>query len=359
MSAEVKTAIVLAGGEGTRLRPLTNTRPKPLLPVLGRPCIEYSLSSLASARVERAFLACGYRSADIVAAIGDGRSLGIEVVYAFEEEPAGTAGAVKLLEDDIEGTTVVMSGDVLADVDIASLIHSHREKGAVVTMAITDVSTPGEFGIVGLSEDDRIVRFKEKPAPAEVFSNLINAGIYVLEPEAVSRIPEGQKFDFSKNLFPNLLADGMPLYGSRLRGLWKDIGRSSDLLEANIRMAARRGRPVEDGGARIVGEICASTFTAEGASLEAPLYLGEGVIVENGSRIASSAVGRGTVVGAEAEICNSLLMDRCSVGKGCVLRGSVLGEGCRIGPGVRILESVLGDGVILEGPASLERRTLD
>jgi mannose-1-phosphate guanylyltransferase len=241
MSGEI-TAVILAGGEGTRLRPLTNTRPKPLLPVLGRPCVEYIIRSLADAGVGTAYLTCGYRSQDMVDALGDGRQFGLDMRFAFEDHPAGTAGAVKLLEGKLGDTVVVVSGDVLADVDIGSLVEVHRRKRAVATMALSTVDRPEEFGIVGLDDDGRIVRFKEKPRTEEVFSNLINAGIYVLERKAVENIPAEEKFDFSKQLFPKLLGMGEPLYGVPLSGLWKDIGTPGDPLEVNLRTAARGTR---------------------------------------------------------------------------------------------------------------------
>lgn len=359
MVNEVTKAVVLAGGEGTRLRPLTNTRPKPLLPVLGRPCVEYVIRSLAYAGIEQVFLACGYKSADIVSVLGDAKELGVDLVYAFEEEPAGTAGAVKLLENQLEGTFVVASGDVLADVNIGQLIRFHKEKRALGTMALTEMERPQEFGIVGLDDSGRIVRFKEKPAPSEVFSNLINAGIYVLESDALSLIPEAEKFDFSKNLFPALLSAGKPLFGSKLRGLWKDIGRPGDLLEANVKMAARKGIRVEAEGVSISGSVCATTFFATGAVLEGPLYLGDGVKVGTGTRLSSSAVGSGTVIGVGSEIHRSLLMDRCCLSDNCIVKGSLLGEGCSLGAGVALVNSVLGDGVTLEGPISLEGKTIE
>lgn len=351
--------MVLAGGEGTRLRPLTNTRPKPLLPVLGRPCVEYAIRSLASAGIEQVFLACGYRSADIVAVLGDGKDLGIELVYAFEDEPAGTAGAVKLLGDKLEGTFVVASGDVLVDVDLSEILRLHRDKGAIATIALTEVDTPQEFGIVGLDESSRIIRFKEKPAPAEVFSNLINAGIYVLQTDVLDYIPDGEKFDFSKNLFPSLLDAGRPLFGSKLDGLWKDIGRPGDLLEANIKMAAKRGKRIEIEGVSIFGSVCATTFSANGAVLEGPLYLGDGVKVGEGTRLSSSAIGSGTVIGKGSEIHGSLVMDRCNLSDNCIIKGSLIGERCNVGGGVALVNSVLGDGVTLEGPISLEGKTLE
>lgn len=354
-----KQAVVLAGGKGTRLRPLTNTRPKPLLPVLGRPCVEYVIRSLAEAGVEEVFLTCGYRSQDMVDALGSGEQFGVDIVMCFEESPAGTAGAVKLLEDRLEDTFVVASGDVLADVDLRALVEGHRANRAHATMALTTVERTEEFGIVGLDDRGRIVRFKEKPRPEESFSNLINAGIYVLEREVVGEIPAGEMYDFSKQLFPRLLEAGRPLYGAPLEGLWKDIGRPRDLLDANVQMAERKGRPLEVEGARCRGNIVAGTFSAHGCQVDGPAYIGEGASIGRGARLSSCAVGERSAVGPDSAVDDSFLMDGVALGSGCSVRGSLLGRGCRIGDGVELIDCVLGDGVAVEGPSRLVGRTLE
>ncbi len=353
------TAVILAGGEGTRLRPLTNTRPKPLLPVLGKPCVEYVIRSLAEAGVGTAYLTCGYRSQDMVDALGDGRQLGLDLRFAFEDKPAGTAGAVKLLQNDLAGTIVVVSGDVLADVDLRSLVALHHEKDALATMALTTVERPEEFGIVGLDDEGRIVRFKEKPRTEEVFSNLINAGIYVLEARVLADIPAGEKYDFSKQLFPKLLERGERLFGAALSGLWKDIGRPRDLLDANLKMAERKGRPLEVKGAECSGLIVATSFEAKGCEIRGPAYIGEGAVIGAETLLTSCAIGDHVGIGSEATISDSFLMDDCILGDGCTIEGSLLGKGCMIGPGVSLVNTVLGDGVRLEGPTSLENQTLE
>ncbi len=353
----VKQAVIMAGGEGTRLKPLTNTRPKPLLPVLGRPCIEYVINSLASAGVEEIFLACGYRSQDIVNSLGGATHYGAKIVYAYEETPMGTAGAVKLLQSKLHGTFVVGSGDTLTDADLGHLISLHRERNAFVTMALTEVERPEQFGIVGVSAEGRIERFKEKPKPEEVFSNVINAGTYVLEPEALDHIPIGTKYDFSKNLFPDLLQQGKALYASPLKGYWKDIGRPRDLFQANIDLAERRGQNITIRGALCKGKIAGSGFTAEGAKIFGPVYVGAGAKLGKGSSTTRSAIGKESTVGEGALMEDSLILDRCHIGASAILKGSILGEGCVIGPGVSLVDSVLGDGVRLEGPTSLEGKS--
>lgn len=341
MEQGVRQAVVLAGGKGTRLRPLTDNRAKPLLPILGKPCIEYALRSLVEAGIEEIFVACGYRANDLVSSLTELDLGGTKLVFAFEDEPAGTAGAVKLLEARLEGTFVVASGDVLADVNMGDLITYHRSKGAFGTMALTTAERPEEFGIVGLDQNGRIERFKEKPAREEVFSNLINAGIYVLEPDSLNCIPEGEMYDFSKNLFPKLLDMGKPLFGAPIQGMWKDIGRPSALIEANIQMASRRGvyPPIE--------------------GIEPPAHVGRETELGKGVRIRNSVIGSSVRTGPSVRVIDSLVMDGCHIGAGCVIRGSVLGTECVVGEGARLINVVLGDGAQISPGTILEKESLE
>lgn len=336
MRGKVRQAVILAGGEGTRLRPLTTTRPKPLLPVLGVPCIEYMISSLAQAGVEQIFLACGYRSEDVSRVLGKGERFGVDIELAYEKEPMGTAGAVKLLQDRLEGTFIVGSGDTLTDADLGALIDFHARKGAEATMGLTEVEHPEQFGIVGVAADGRIERFKEKPRTEEVFSNVINAGTYVLESEVLDLIPVGQRYDFSKNLYMDMLQRGRALYAEPLRGYWKDIGRPSDLFQANIDTAARRG--VRTGHGPVAGEVPA------GALFEGPAFFGTGVKA-SGSNVWKSAIGPGCVIGKCASLDGCLLLNGVIIGEGAVMRGCVVGEGCHIGSKAMLSNCVLGDGV--------------
>jgi mannose-1-phosphate guanylyltransferase len=359
MTQGVTQAVVLVGGEGTRLRPLTNNRPKPLLPVLGRPCVEYTLRALGAAGIQRVYVACGYKSMDVVKALGDGKRLGIDLVFAFEEEPMGTAGAVKLLEEKLPGTFVVAMGDVLLDIDFDHLIRFHNRNGAEATIALTEVEVPEQFGIVGLEEDGRISRFKEKPKPEEVFSNLINAGIYVLQKDALRYVPEGTKFDFSKDLFPKLMGEGKPLFGSRLLGMWHDIGRPIDLLKANLGMAERRGAERQIVGTETQGKIFGTRFFASGAKLVGPVYLGDDVRIGEKALIMRSGIGQGSVVEGETRLVDSLALTNCRVRRGAAIEGSIIGDNCFIGEGVVVKNCVLGDNVALKGPAKLEGKTLE
>jgi mannose-1-phosphate guanylyltransferase len=299
--------------------------------VLGTPCIEYVISSLAQAGVEQIFLACGYRSEDVLRVLGKGERFGVEIEFAYEREPMGTAGAVKLLEDRLEGTFVVGSGDTLTDADLGALIDFHLDRGAEATMGLTEVERPEQFGIVGVAADGRIERFKEKPRTEEVFSRVINAGTYVLEKEVLEMVPVGRKYDFSKDLYMDMLQKGRGLYASPLRGYWKDIGRPSDLYLANMDMASRRG---VNG---VVGPV------PHGAEVNAPAFLGKG-ITASGCLVRGSAIGAGCSLGKNVTLDGCLLLDGVSVAQGAKLKDCVLGENCQIGPDAILTDCVLGDG---------------
>lgn len=335
-------AVILAGGEGTRLRPLTNSLPKPMLPVIGVPCIQYSIESFRDAGIENVHLACGYRSDDLVSRLQN-LKLGVNLDFAIEETPAGTAGAVKLLEDKLSSTFIVASGDVLADVDMKALLEEHKKSNAVVTIALTEVDKPTEFGIVGLDSTGRIERFKEKPKEEEVFSNLINAGIYILQKDALDYIPEGRKYDFSKDLFPSLMEAGEHLQGARLEGLWKDIGRPSDLLEANLRMAERKGTSGDRCGAACTGRIVSTDFSGQGCSIFGPSYIGMNTFIGQQAKLDSCAVGENCKIGSGADLSHVLIRENCNLGENCTLENVILGKDCTVSAGASLKNAVIGD----------------
>ena len=328
----------MVGGKGTRLRPLTNDRPKPILPVLDRPCLSYLIESLAEGGIEEVFLACGYRSEKMATAIGDGAAEGIHIEYSYEDSPAGTAGAIKLLENRLDDTFVAANGDVFADIDLKRQICEHSRTGASLTMSLTRADNPREFGIARLDDERRIHEFKEKPKPEEVFSNLVNAGIYVVEKDILRYIPAERMYDFSKELTPNIMDLGYKVYGHMLDGIWMDIGRPKDLLESNVLMADRMfGRREWDG--------------TSGSKITGPFYLGYGGSVSD-SEIISSVISKGSTI-RNSSISGSLIMADCYVSH-ATISGSILGEGCIIKNGAKITDSVLADGTVAEENALIE-----
>src|SRR5436189_181883 len=227
-------AVVMAGGEGTRLRPLTSNQPKPMVPIVGKPCMEHILELLRQHGFEDVVVTLAFLPQAIRTYFGDGEALGLRIEYSVEESPLGTAGSVRLATDHLDGTALVISGDALCDIDLTELCRAHKEKGAAVTIGLKSVENPLEFGIVVTDSDGRIERFLEKPSWGQVFSDTINTGIYVLEPEVLRHVPTDRPFDFSKELFPLLLEMGRPLYGSVMEGYWQDIGNLDQYRQANF-----------------------------------------------------------------------------------------------------------------------------
>lgn len=216
----MRKAIVMAGGRGSRLRPLTLTRPKPLVPVANRPVMAHILEWLRDHGFSEVLVTLHYRAADVCRAIGDGRSFGLKITYQVEEEPVGTAGSVKLAESWIANEPfLVASGDALTDVNLIRFIQRHRETGAWLTLGLKHVQDPSQYGVVELDGRGRVLRFQEKPGIGRAFSHLANTGIYCVEPEVLERVPRGQACDWSRDVFPQLLAEGLPLFGHAATGI--------------------------------------------------------------------------------------------------------------------------------------------
>src|SRR6188472_1672611 len=268
-------AVVMAGGEGTRLRPLTSNQPKPMVPIVGKPCMEHIIELLKLHGFEEVIVTVAFLPQAIRSYFGGGETLGIDLSYSVEESPLGTAGSVRLAAGRLDDTFLVISGDALCDVDLTKLVEAHREKQASVTIGLKSVENPLEFGIVVTDEDGRVERFLEKPSWGQVFSDTINTGIYVLEPEVLKHIPQDRPYDFSKELFPLLLEMGRPIYGHVFDGYWQDIGNLDQFRQANF--DALDGRvQLEIDGIRIRGNV----WLGDGVDLddleaiEGPAYLG-------------------------------------------------------------------------------------
>lgn len=327
----VKQAVVMVGGKGTRLLPLTETRPKIILPVADRPCLWYLLRSLAVGGIKEVILACGYKSELMRRTIGDGSDLGLSIEYSYEDEPLGTGGAMKLVEDRLDDTFVAANGDVFVSMDVGGEIEVHQRTKAAVSIALTPVENPCEFGIARVDDDLRITEFKEKPKPEEVFSNLINAGVYVLQKDVLAEVPKNTFYDFSKDLVPKLMAEGRRIQGYEVDGIWMDVGRPRDLLRANLAIAD--------------AEYAGRDWKAPGCALDGSLYMGPGASA-NGSRLTDAVILRQASV-RHSNLDRVLVMDGCEV-DGADLTNVILGEGCRIGRGAKVSNSVLADGTVVK-----------
>ena len=208
MSSEVRQAVIMVGGKGTRLLPLTLTRPKPAMPVLDKPFLKYLIESMADAGIEEIFLACGYKSDVLAHAIGDGSDMGVRIIYSDEDTPLGTGGAIKRLEDRLDPVFLAANGDTLTSVDIAAQIREHFESGAAVTDSLSEVDDPSQAGVVRIDGDGRVLEFQDKPKREEACSNLVNSGVYVVDKKVLEYIPKDTFYDFSKDLFPLLIEKG-------------------------------------------------------------------------------------------------------------------------------------------------------
>lgn len=337
---KVRQAVVMVGGQGTRLRPLTNNRPKAILPILDKPCLRYLLESMVSSGVEEIILACGYRSSQLEDAIGHGSDLGIMIKYSYEDEPLGTGGAMKKLESSLDDVFIAANGDVLADIFLKEQIDKHISSNAEVTISLTTVDNPCEFGIARLDGEDRITEFKEKPKPDEVFSNLVNAGVYVVNKTALSHIPENTFFDFSKDLLPILMREQKRIQGFPISGTWRDVGRPMDLLGANLSMASKLHDQISWGGSRV-----------ESSTIRKPFYLGNGASI-NGSDVSAAVVMENTVV-TESKLTNTMIMRNCKVSSARI-ENSIIGENCTVCPGAEIISSVIGDGLTIDAGRKID-----
>jgi mannose-1-phosphate guanylyltransferase len=317
--------VVLVGGFGTRLRPLTASIPKPMLPVGHVPIIERLVVNLARGGVTEVTLALGFKPEPFVAAFPDGECAGVAMRYAVEPEPLDTAGAIRFAADHagIDDTFVVANGDVLTDLDVSALVAFHRDRRAEATIHLIGVPDPSAFGVVALDHEGRVERFVEKPAPGTAPSNLINAGTYVLEPSVLDRIPTGRKVSIERATFPAVVADG-GLYGMATDDYWLDTGRPDLYLQANLDIA---------GGVRR-HDRC--TPVHPDAS------------VHPSARIERSVVGAGATVGEAAVVTGSVLLPGAVLGAGSVVADSVVMG--RVGDGAEVRASVLGaDAVVVAG----------
>ncbi len=353
-------AVVLAGGEGTRLRPLTSTRPKPLMPVADRPCIDYILRSLVTSGVKDFIIAIHYLSDRLIRAIGDGMGYNASIVYSFEEKPAGTAGAVRRVQSYLDETFVVTMGDIVADVEIAPLLEFHRARRSAATIALTEVDDPSQYGVAAINEKGRIQRFLEKPKRGEAFSNLVNAGIYILERRVIDFVPDDRMFDFSRDLFPLLLSKGVPVYGAVLKGTWLDIGRPADLLRASLVMVDKYGSEMKVKGAETSGKILLKDNVkfGSGSRLEGPCYVGMNVRIGERAAVRASCLQSDVTVGAGVRLSGTQVLEGATIGPGSNISDSVIAEDCEVGSDVKMTESVIGSGIAVKSGASLRGVTL-
>jgi mannose-1-phosphate guanylyltransferase / phosphomannomutase len=341
-------AVVMAGGEGTRLRPLTSNQPKPMVSIVGKPCMEHILELLRDHGMTEVIVTVAFLPQAIRGYFGNGEPLGMEIGYSVEESPLGTAGSVRLAAKQLDETFLVISGDALCDVDLSELVAFHKEKGAAVTIGLKSVENPLEFGIVVTDEEGKIERFLEKPSWGQVFSDTINTGIYVLEPEVLSHVPTDRPFDFSKELFPYLLEMGRPLYGHVMEGYWQDIGNLDQFRQANFDALEENVR-LNIPGIRIRGNVWLGEGVEIGdlQQIEGPAYIGNYCRIAPGATVGDHSVLSNSVTLRERTRTTRSVIDASThVGRSCLIEGAIVGRSCDIRAHVRIHEGVaIGDEV--------------
>lgn len=318
-------ALILAGGLGTRLRPLTYTRPKHLLPIAGRPHIEHVLDLLGPHGIHDVILTTSYLAEAFAETARTAAARGIRVEIVVEQEPMGTAGAIKNAADLVaDDTFLAFNGDVLTDVDLDALISFHSERNGVASILLTPVADPSAYGIVPTDATGRVERFVEKPAPEEVTTNMINAGVYVLEPAVLERIPAGKASSIEHETFPALVEEGR-VYAWGTQAYWMDIGTPDKYLAANLDALSGRFR------------------TAVGGDIVEGVLIGDGALIAGGARVSSSCVGSDCVIEDGAVVSHCVLLPRATVGAGAEITGCILGEGARVAPGTKLTDMTIAD----------------
>ncbi len=345
-------AVVMAGGEGTRLRPMTANQPKPMLPVANRPIMEHVLRLLRRHGLTETVVTVQFLASIVRNYFGDGEDFGMSLQYATEETPLGTAGSVKNAEDALrDAPFLVISGDALTDIDLSDLIKFHKDNGALVTVALARVPDPLEFGIVIVDDDGKIQRFLEKPTWGQVFSDTVNTGIYVMEPEVLSHVPAGQVVDWSADVFPKLLENGAPLYGWIADGYWEDVGSHESYLKAQADVLTGKVDVQIDGF-----EVSPGVWIADGAEvdpdalLSGPLCIGDYAKIEAGAQLREfTVVGSNVIVKEGAFLHRAIVHNNVYVGRGTTLRGCVIGKNTDVMSQARIEEgAVVGDECVIE-----------
>jgi mannose-1-phosphate guanylyltransferase/phosphomannomutase len=345
-------AVVMAGGEGTRLRPMTANQPKPMLPVVNRPIMEHVLRLLRKHGLTETVVTVQFLASMVRNYFGDGEDFGMSLQYATEETPLGTAGSVKNAEDALRDEPfLVISGDALTDIDLSDLIAFHKDNNALVTVALARVPDPLEFGIVIVDDNGKIQRFLEKPTWGQVFSDTVNTGIYVMEPEVLDHVAAGQVVDWSADVFPKLLESGAPLYGWIADGYWEDVGSLESYVKAQADVLTGKV-DVEIAGF----EVSPGIWVADGAEVDpdavltGPLCVGDYAKIEAGAQLREfTVVGSNVIVKEGAFLHRAIVHNNVYIGRGATLRGCVVGKNTDVMSQSRIEEgAIVGDECVIE-----------
>ena len=350
-------AVVMAGGEGSRLRPLTISRPKPMAPIVGRPVMEHILNLLKAHGITDVVVTVQYMASAIEDYFGDGSQFGMRIAYSREEQPLGTAGSVKNAEELLQEPFLVISGDALTDFNLTDIINYHNEKKALATLTLAHVANPLEYGVITTRDDGHILKFLEKPSWGEVFSDTINTGIYVLDPTIFSYFEKDKPFDFSQELFPMMLAKGDPIYGYIAEGYWCDVGNLAEYMRANADVLQGRVQvpmPGVNMGDGVWQEEGAEV--APDAQIFGPVYLGHDCRIRSGVIIhGPSVIGDYTIADEHAQIDRSVVWNNSYIGERAELRGAIVGASTSLKSRAVMFEgAVIGDHSVINENAIIQ-----
>lgn len=350
-------AILLAGGKGTRLRPLTVHTPKPIVPIFNRAFLYYQIDQLRQIpEIDEVILSLNYQPRRIEEIVGDGTALGIKIRYVVEPIPLGTAGAVRYAGESLTDSVLVFNGDVLTQVDLTAVLRLHRERRARATIVLTPVENPSAYGLVETDPEGNVRRFLEKPSADEITCNTINAGIYVLEPDTFDRIPEGTTWSIERSYFPSLIERGERFVAHVGDGYWIDIGTPAKYRQVHRDvMDGRFAAPPFDGAGYGTAWVAPGARVEEGAEITGPCFVDEGTVIKAGARILPYAViGRQCHVDEGATVEDAVVWANGWIGREAVVRQAVLGRQCHVGRSASIGgEAVLGDKTVITDYSSL------
>ena len=331
--------LILAGGKGTRLRPLTLNTPKPIVPVANQPFLLYQIDLMRSAGIEDVILSLSYQPRKIEDLLKDGADYGINIRYAVEGTPLGTAGAFKNSEEHITTTTVVFNGDVLTGLDLSAVIAKHKQAGAVATIVLARVENPSAYGLVETTADGQVTQFIEKPGSDEITCNTINAGVYVLEPSVLQYIPKGEPYSFERGLFPTLLERKELVISHVLQKYWIDIGSPGKYLEVHHDILKGRFE-----SKRIPASALDRATLPANVSIDSKSILDVEVTIRSGVRIENSVIGRNCKIEEGAQVIDSVIWPGTTLDAESRVEGAILGKGCYVGRSVFVRPGVvLGD----------------
>jgi mannose-1-phosphate guanylyltransferase len=353
-------AVILVGGEGTRLRPLTLSTPKAMVPIANRPFLAHMIDYLKVHGIDDVILAMGYLPDPIQAHFGDGSSSNTRLSYIIEDSPLGTAGAVKNAAGYIDDTFFVFNGDTFTDIDLTKMLELHRNKHAKVTIALTPVEDPTVYGVVETDNGGRVQRFVEKPSRDAVTTNMVNAGAYVLEPEVLNLIPKGEHFMFEHGVFPEILNRGDAIYGYESDDYWIDIGTPQKYLKVNHDLLS--GKAMGGFAGELIGEriwVEQGSEIHPQAKIEGPVAIGKDCVLSSGSRVKGPAViGPDCIMGVDSSIERAVIWNGIRIGAGVSLKECIIAENVTIGDGSQIMEGcVLGHDVMVQDGERLDPGT--